>query len=51
MSEHREALAWAEAQVAVARDDPSARLALLAQTYHGPTGSAPRHVPFRRAAM
>jgi len=45
------ALAWAEAQVAAARDDPEARLALLLRTYHGPTGRAPRHLPFRRAAM
>jgi hypothetical protein len=45
------ALAWAEAQVAAARDDPAARLALLARTYHGPAGRAPRHLPFRRAAL
>ena len=51
MSEDRDALAWAEAQVAAARDDPAARLALLARTYHGPTGRAPRHLPFRRAAL
>jgi hypothetical protein len=51
MSENRDALAWAEAQVAVARDDPAARLALLARTYHGPTGRAPRHLLFRRAAL
>jgi hypothetical protein len=51
MSEYQNALAWAEAQVAAARDDPAARLALLARTYHGPTGSAPRHLPFRRAAL
>jgi hypothetical protein len=51
MSEHRDALAWAEAQVAATRDDPAARLALLVRTYHGPTGRAPRHLPFRRAAL
>jgi hypothetical protein len=45
------ALASAEAQVAAARDDPAARLALLVRTYHGPTGRAPRHLPFRRAAL
>jgi len=45
------ALASAEAQVAVVRDDPEARLALIARTYHGPTGRAPRHLPFRRAAL
>ena len=45
------ALASAEAQVAAVRDDPAARLALLARTYRGPTGHAPRHLPFRRAAL
>jgi hypothetical protein len=33
------------------RDDPAARLALGARTYHRPFGRAPRHLPFRRAAM
>jgi hypothetical protein len=51
MSHQAGALAWAETQVAAARDDPAARLALLVRTYHGPTGSAPRHLPFRRAAL
>jgi hypothetical protein len=51
MSHQVGALAWAETQVATARDDPAARLALLARTYHGPTGRAPRHLPFRRAAL
>src|SRR5262245_18472837 len=51
MSEHQDALAWADAQIAAARDDPAARLALLARTYRGPTGRAPRHLPFRRAAL
>ncbi len=50
-ADQRDALAWGEAQVAAARDDPAARLALLARTYHGPTGRAPRHLPFRRAAL
>jgi hypothetical protein len=50
MSHQAGALAWAETQVAAARDDPAARLALLVRTYHGPTGRAPRHLPFRRAA-
>jgi hypothetical protein len=45
------ALAWADAQVAAARNDPAGRLALLAQTYRGPAGRAPRHLPFRRAAL
>ena len=50
--DHRDgALAWAETQVAAVRDDPAERLALLARTYHGPTGRAPRHLPFRRAAL
>ena len=37
--------------MAAARDDPQARLALIERTYHGPTGRAPRHLPFRRAAL
>jgi hypothetical protein len=45
------ALASAEAQVAAVRDDPAARIALMARLFHGPTGSAPRHLPFRRAAL
>jgi hypothetical protein len=52
MSQHPgAALASAEAQVAAVRDDPAARLALIVRTYHGPTGRAPRHLPFRRAAL
>jgi hypothetical protein len=51
MSPTVDALGWAEAQVAAARDDPAARLALAVRTYHGPTGRAPRHLPFRRAAL
>jgi hypothetical protein len=51
MSHDAGALAWAEAQVAEARNDPAARLGLLERTYHGPTGRAPRHLPFRRAAL
>jgi hypothetical protein len=46
-----QALASAEAQVAAVRDDPQARLALMAQVFRGPTGRAPRHLPFRRAAL
>lgn len=37
--------------MAAVRDDPDARLALASDTYRGPTGDAPRHLPFRRAAM
>jgi hypothetical protein len=51
MSHHAGALALASAQVAAVRDDPAARLALMARVFHGPTGSAPRHLPFRRAAL
>ena len=51
MSQDASALAWAEGQVAAARDDPGARLALIERTYHGPTGRAPQHLPFRRAAL
>ena len=50
-SEQAGALAWARAQVAAVRDDPAGRLALTDRIYHGPTGRAPRHLPFRRAAM
>ena len=45
------ALAWAETQVSDVRDDPAARLALMARVFRGPTGRAPRHLPFRRAAL
>ena len=51
MAHRAGALALAEAQVAALRDDPAARLALMARVFHGPTGSAPRHLPFRRAAL
>jgi hypothetical protein len=51
MSQHAGALARAQAQVAAVRDDPAARLALMARVFHGPTGRAPRHLPFRRAAL
>jgi hypothetical protein len=45
------AVEWAVASVARVRDDPAARLALLAWTYRGPLGWARRHQPFRRAAV
>src|SRR5918992_1047220 len=51
MSHHTGALASVEEQVAAVRDDPAARLALMARLFHGPTGRAPRHLPFRRAAL
>lgn len=51
MGEARSALALARAQVAAVRDEPAGRLALIMRTYHGPTGEAPRHLPFRRAAL
>jgi hypothetical protein len=51
MSDDGGALAFAGAQVAAVRDDPAARLALMARVFHGPTGRAPRHLPFRRAAL
>ena len=51
MSHDAGALAAAEAQVAAVRDDPAARLALMARVFRGPTGRAPRHLPFRRAAL
>jgi hypothetical protein len=33
------------------RDLPAARLELMARVFRGPTGRAPRHLPFRRAAL
>ena len=51
MREDGSAVARARAQVVAVRDDPSGRLALVARTYNGPTGRAPRHLPFQRAAL
>jgi hypothetical protein len=51
MSADASAVTWARTQVAAVRDDPRRRLALIARTYHGPTGRAPHHLPFRRAAL
>jgi hypothetical protein len=51
MSAELSAAEWAAAQVAAVRDDPAARVALVTRTYRGPTGHAPRHLPFRRAAL
>lgn len=42
---------WALKQVEAVRDEPAKRLELIEQTYNGPWGKAPRHLPFRRAAM
>ena len=42
---------WALKEVEAVRDEPANRLELLKRTYHGPTGRAPHHLPFRRAAM
>lgn len=41
---------WALWQVETVREEPEKRLELFQQTYHGPTGEAPHHLPFRRAA-
>jgi hypothetical protein len=41
----------AAVQVEATRDDPAGRLALMDVTYRGPDGHAPRHLPFRRAAL
>jgi hypothetical protein len=41
----------AEAKDAAVRDDPARRRALMARLFRGPTGRAPRHLPFRRAAL
>ena len=51
MSDHADALKLAKTQVAAVRNSPAARLALMSQVFHGPTGHAPRHLPFRRAAL
>lgn len=38
-------------QVEAVREEPLKRLELLKRTYHGPSGHAPDHLPFRRAAV
>jgi hypothetical protein len=45
------AAAWAEQQVTAVRDDPAGRIALMERCYYGPFGHAPRHLPYRRAAL
>ena len=45
------AASWANEIVGSVRDDPAGRMALMERCYHGPFGDAPRHLPYRRAAM
>src|SRR5262249_10578293 len=45
------AVAWAARQAQTVRDDPARRAALLSRLFRGPQDRAPRHMPFRRAAM
>ena len=45
------AIETADRQVRAVRDDPDARLALLARTYRGPEDRVVRHLPYRFAAM
>jgi hypothetical protein len=45
------AASWADEIVGSVRDDPAGRMALMERCYHGPFGRAPRHLPYRRAAM
>jgi hypothetical protein len=47
----RSAASWAAEIVGAVRDDPAGRMALMELCYHGPVGKAPRHLPYRRAAM
>jgi hypothetical protein len=51
MSNQSSAAETARDLVAGVRDDPVARLELLKKTYRGPDGDAPRHLPYRRAAV
>ncbi len=51
MNASRAAAMWADEQVAAVRDDARARIALAERSYRGPFGEAPRHLPYRRAAM
>ncbi len=37
--------------VGIVRDDPTGRMALMDRCYRGPFGTAPRHLPYRRAAL
>jgi hypothetical protein len=51
VSQQSTAAEWAQAQVCAVRDDPAARLALVARTYRGPAARAPRRLPYSRAAL
>jgi hypothetical protein len=51
LMEELSAADWALKQVEAVREEPAKRLELLERTYHGPSGRAPHHLPFRRAAM
>jgi hypothetical protein len=51
MTRQQTAVEWAGGEVARVRDDPSARMALLAHTYRGAVGATRRHGPFGRAAV
>jgi hypothetical protein len=51
MTREQTAAEWAAGEVARVRDDPSARMALLAHTYRGAVGAARHHGPFGRAAV
>lgn len=42
---------WADRQVGIVRDDPAGRYSLMERCYYGPLGRAPRHLPYRRAAL
>lgn len=46
-----DALDTATAQVTAVRDVPVARLELMERVFRGPTGHAPRHLPYKRAAL
>lgn len=47
----RTAVDWADGKVAQVRDDPLGRLRLMERSYQAPSGAAPRHLPYRRAAL
>jgi hypothetical protein len=42
---------WATQQLAIVRDSPEKRVALVNATYRGPTGDARGYLPYRRAAL